>query len=79
MNSKEFSRLRADSLSLEPLAGETMTAAPVTMAPAQFKANTRSKSDRREGADRRESLRFQNDRREKDRRPRKSWESGKNL
>ena len=79
MNSKEWGRLRAEGLSLEPIETAGTTSAPASKDPAQFRVNTRGKSDRRKGAERRETLRFQDDRRKTDRRPRKSWESGKNL
>jgi hypothetical protein len=79
MDANELRRLRGDSLSLEPLKDDLATAASKTKAPAQFKVDTRKQSDRRKGGERRETLRFQEDRRQKDRRPRKTWESGKNL
>jgi len=48
--------------------------------PSRFTANTREKTDRRQTEDRRTEFRFQENRREnKDRRPVKSWEKGKNL
>jgi hypothetical protein len=68
-------------LALEPIEGEAP--APAALAPVQgkakFQVNTRDVSDRRTHTERREEIRFQDDRRKKDRRPRKSWESGKNL
>lgn len=66
---------------LEPLEGEAAAkkdpGAP--QGKAKFQANTRDGKDRRTTSERREQLRLQDDRRKKDRRPRKTWESGKNL
>ena len=70
------------TLELEPLEGEKKsTPAPEkTEGAATFHANTRTGSDRRKSTDRREMIRFEDDRRaKKDRRPRRTWESGKNL
>lgn len=59
------------------------TATPVKAAAsserAVFHPNTRAKTDRRVLADRRQELRMTPDRRQKDRRPRKTWEGGSNL
>ena len=70
------------TLELEPLESDKK-AAPAPMNPegvATFHANTRSGGDRRKSTDRREVIRFEDDRRaKKDRRPRRTWESGKNL
>jgi hypothetical protein len=71
-----------ETLELEPLEGEKK-AVPAPAQPegaAQFHANTRSGGERRQSVDRREMIRFEDDRRaKKDRRPRRTWESGKNL
>jgi hypothetical protein len=80
MTSKEKSPIRATGLSLEPLEGEASPDAPAYTGTAKFTANTRGKSDRRKVSERRDVIRFEEDRRSSpDRRPRKSWESGKNL
>lgn len=65
--------------SLEPIDGPAVQA--VTTGPSKFTANTRDKTgDRRKVEDRRSELRFQENRRSnKDRRPVKTWEKGKNL
>lgn len=66
-----------NGIGLELLADEAMQS---PKGPSQFTANTREKIDRRQTEDRRNEFRFQENRREnKDRRPVKSWENGKNL
>ena len=79
MPPKDFSELRLEDLSLEPIDGQALAATPPA-GKAKFTANTRKAGDRRKGGDRRKELRLTKDRRSgKDRRPRKGWESGKNL
>jgi len=67
-----------NGVGLEPLDGEVVK--PIE-GKSKFTANTRDKKgDRREVEDRRKELRFQENRRaNKDRRPVKTWENGKNL
>ena len=79
MPPKDFSDLRLEDLSLEPIDGQPLAqAAPAGK--AKFTANTRKPGDRRKGGDRRKELRLTKDRRSgKDRRPHKGWDSGKNL
>lgn len=69
------------TLELEPLESEKNSAAPANAAgAATFHANTRCGRERRKRSDRREMIRFEDDRRaQKDRRPRRTWENGKNL
>ena len=79
MNAKDPPGL--SGLSLVPLEDD---AAPTPAAPAtgraKFHAQTRDGGDRRVQGERREQLRMTPDRRtDKDRRPRSSWERGKNL
>jgi hypothetical protein len=71
----------AGGLSLEPMEGESPAGgaqAPAT-GKAKFQVNTRDGKDRRAHGERREEVRFQDDRRKKDRRPRKTWEPGRNI
>ena len=82
----KFEDLHLSDLSLEPLPDANVLQYEPPKAPvaekAAFHAETRSKkvTDRRINPDRRQVLRFEPDRRTgKDRRPRKSWEPGKNL
>ena len=82
----KFEDLHLSDLSLEPLPDPNVlnyqppkAAGVVTAKPV---AETRNKkiTDRRINPDRRKVLRFEPDRRSgKDRRPRKSWEPGKNI
>jgi hypothetical protein len=68
-----------DALALEPLDAGPMPAA-VDVAKAQFNVDTRNGRERRVQADRRQEYRLTPDRRSgKDRRPRRSWEPGRNL
>jgi hypothetical protein len=81
MNSNEKAELSIAEWTLEPIETDTvLKIAPVE--PAKFHANTRSKikTDRRILADRRQILRFEPDRRSgKERRPKKTWDPGKNI
>jgi hypothetical protein len=79
MNAKDLPGF--SGLSLVPLDEErpSVPASP-TAGPAKFHANTRDGGDRRVQGERRQQLRMTADRRSgKDRRPRTSWEPGKNL
>jgi hypothetical protein len=65
--------------SLEPLEGEAI-APGAPQAPVKFHCNTRSNTDRRVLADRRQMFRLEPDRRSgKSRRPKTSWEPGRNI
>jgi hypothetical protein len=82
----KFEDLHLSDLSLEPMPDpHVMNYQPVPAPLAEkaaFHAETRNKkvADRRVNPDRRKVLRFEPDRRTgKDRRPRKSWEPGKNI
>ena len=80
MTSKEKDEISFANLSLEPIDGDE--ALKIESGTAKFHADTRSriKTDRRVTADRRQVLRFEPDRRSgKERRPKKSWEPGKNI
>lgn len=81
MTSTEKADISFPDWSLEPLPDEALLKmAPVE--PTKFHADTRNKvkTDRRVLADRRQVLRFEPDRRSgKERRPRKTWEPGKNI
>lgn len=78
MNSKEKPEVSFANLSLEPMHGGPLEV--VAKAPASFHPDTRSKHDRRVVADRRVELRFEPDRRSgKERRPKVSWDPGRNL
>jgi hypothetical protein len=70
-----------DALALEPLdAGPTPAAGAPAAPKAAFNVDTRAGRDRRVLADRRQEYRLTPDRRSgKDRRPRRSWEPGRNL
>lgn len=70
-----------DQLSLEPVSdGATPTADAPVGNKARFCVDSRSGRDRRMHADRRVEFRLTPDRRSgNDRRPRKSWEPGRNL
>ncbi len=76
--SSDLKDISLNGVGLEPLDGEA--ARPIE-GKAKFTPNTRDKKgDRREVEDRRKELRFQENRRaNKDRRPVKTWENGKNL
>ena len=77
MSTKDFSSLKLGDLALEPIEGEPSKEAPIS-GRAQFKADTRSRVERRKGGDRRKTVRFQQDRRSgKDRRPTTGWTDGK--
>jgi hypothetical protein len=82
----KFEDLHLSDLSLEPMPDPNVMNYQPPKVPveekAAFHAETRSKkvTDRRINPDRRKVLRFEPDRRSgKDRRPRKSWEPGKNI
>lgn len=81
MTSTDKDEVSFAELSLEPIV--EVEALKIALAPAaQFHANTRSKTrvDRRVVADRRQDIRFESDRRSgKERRPKSSWEPGKNI
>lgn len=81
MNPTEKADLSIADWTLEPIeTDEALKIAPAD--PAKFHADTRNKikTDRRVLADRRQVLRFEPDRRSgKERRPKKTWEPGKNL
>ena len=81
MNSTEKGEVSFAELSLEPIEEDSVLKIGPA-APAKFHANSRSKTrvDRRVLADRREVIRFEKDRRSgKERRPKSSWEPGKNV
>jgi hypothetical protein len=82
----KFEDLHLSDLSLEPLPDPNLLQyqppKEAVVAKATAHPETRSKkiTDRRINPDRRKVLRFEPDRRSgKDRRPRKSWEPGKNI
>ena len=81
----KFDELSLDDLSLEPMPDPNVLQyqPPKTKAEQPIvKMSGRNKkvTDRRTNADRRKVLRFEPDRRSgKDRRPRKSWDPGKNI
>jgi hypothetical protein len=80
MTSTEKGEISFANLSLEPIEDDTVL--KIETPAAKFHADTRSKvkTDRRVTADRREVLRFEPDRRSgKERRPKKTWEPGKNI
>lgn len=81
MTSNEKAELSIADWTLEPIeTDQALKIAPTE--PSKFHADTRHKvkTDRRVLADRRQVLRFEPDRRSgKERRPKKSWEPGKNL
>lgn len=80
MESKDILEFSLEDLSLEPM--EEPGAKPVeSKAPAQFKVDTRGKTERRIHGDRRSSIRFEADRREtEDRRAGpKPWAHGTDL
>jgi hypothetical protein len=77
MGSHEY--FRTGGLSLEPLEETPRPQQPAGKGPAAFHAETRSKAERRNTGERREMLRFEDDRRKKDRRPKHDWAPGKNL
>ena len=79
MPPKDFSDLRLEDLSLEPIDGQALPATPAA-GKAKFTTDARKRGERRKGGDRRQEVRLQKDRRSgKDRRPRKGWEGGKNI
>jgi hypothetical protein len=76
--SVDLKHISLSGVGLEPVEGEAADASKT--GPAKFCANTRGKAERRETEDRRTEIRFEDNRRKnKDRRPIKSWEKGKNL
>lgn len=80
----KFEELTLADLSLEPIPDPNVLKYEPPKGPdkTKFQAESRSKkgADRRVGGERRETLRFEPDRRSGvDRRPRKSWEPGKNI
>ena len=68
-----------DGLSLEPIAPNA--AAPSSRGKAVFKIDTRGGGDRRKGVDRRQTVRFEKDRRQVDRRAKGSdpWSNSADL
>ena len=82
---EKFAELTLADLSLEPLPDPNLLHyEPVKPAAdkANFHAETRAKqvTDRRVSSERRQTLRFEAERRSgTDRRPRKTWEPGKNI
>ena len=84
---EKFEELTLADLSLEPLPDPNLMQyePPKTAAAAEkakFLADSRNKqtADRRVNGERRKELRFEADRRSgKERRPKKSWEPGKNI
>jgi hypothetical protein len=80
MTSNDKVEISFANLSLEPI--EIDEALKIEVPAAKFHADTRNKvkTDRRVTADRRQVLRFEADRRSgKERRPKKTWEPGKNI
>ena len=78
MAANDSFELSLEELSLEPL--EQPTEEPVkAKAPAQFKIDTRGKSERRSHADRRNSIRFEADRRANKDHDRRAGPSGWTL
>lgn len=62
----ENDELNLESLSLEPI--EPAEATPSSRGPAKFQIDTRVAGDRRKSDDRRQTIRFEKDRRQGDRR-----------
>ncbi|MEO8161565.1 MAG: hypothetical protein ABI588_09105 [Arenimonas sp.] len=85
MSTDKFENISLNELSLEPLPDPNLLnyQPPKAGGKATFQTDARVKStsDRRQNdSDRRNVLRFESDRRSgKERRPKKSWEPGKNL
>lgn len=84
MPTDKFEELTLSDLSLEPIPDPNVLKYEPPKGPdkAKFQAESRSKkgADRRLGSERRQTLRFEADRRSGvDRRPRKTWEPGKNI
>ena len=80
MTSTEKTEFSFGNLSLEPIGDEALSIAPNQ--PAKSQRNSRSKkvTDRRVNTERRAVIRFEDDRRSgKERRPKSSWEPGKNI
>lgn len=70
-----ISDMKLEDLSLEPQ--EPAAPEPETKGPAKFAIDTRHVTDRRSGSDRRQSIRFEADRRQGDRRAKRGpWENG---
>ena len=76
MNSTDKPEIPFLEMALEPIDAP----APDNAVAFKIHPNTRTKTDRRVTADRRVELRFEDDRRSgKNRRPKSSWEIGRNL
>ncbi len=71
-------KLNLDELSLEPIEPEGTSP---SQGPAKFKVDTRSGSDRRKSGERRQTVRFEADRRQGDRRAKGSdpWDQSTDL
>jgi len=84
-STEKFEELTLADLSLEPLPDDKVLKYEPPKAAAgkpAFQADSRSKksTDRRVNGERRQTLRFEADRRSGvERRPRKSWDPGKNI
>ena len=83
-STEKFEDLHLSDLSLEPLPDPNLLKyePPKGVEKAKFQAESRAKNvtDRRVNPERRQTLRFEADRRSgKERRPKKSWEPGKNI
>ena len=72
-------KLNLDEINLEPIA--PAAAAPSSRGTAVFKIDTRGGGDRRKGTDRRQSIRFEQDRRQVERRAKSSdpWSHSADL
>lgn len=70
--------LRLDELSLEPV--EPVEAGPPARSPTKFQIDTRGGGDRRKSGERRQTIRFEKDRRQGDRRAKSApWDRGVDI